>query len=77
MQRKDNMPDWVYWGLWGIRSRGAAMAYFVGSLVLSVVLIAGGLMYQMYILCLSPLVPLWYWLAIKWVDKHSSWEKGA
>ena len=73
MEQKDNMPAWAYWGLWGIRSRSAAMAFFVGTLILSVVIVPAAVIIKDYILCVIVLVPIWYWLSIKWVDKNSTW----
>lgn len=28
MQKQGGMPQWVYWGLWGINSRGTALGFF-------------------------------------------------
>ena len=75
MERQENMPSWVYWGLWSIRSRSTAMAYFDGSLVLSVVIVTAAVIVEYYILCAILVVPIWYWLSIKWVDNNSSWEQ--
>lgn len=74
MKRKENMPTWAYWGLWGINSRKAALGYFVGTLILSLVIIPFGIMIKDYTFLVFPVVPLWYWLALKWADKNAAWE---
>lgn len=74
MKKKENMPSWAYWGLWGINSRKVALGYFIVTLILSFVIIPVGILVQDYSLLVVPLVPLWYWLSLKWADKNSAWE---
>ena len=75
MEKKDNMPSWVYWGLLGIKTRQAALIFvwvcmLIGLICLPLAVIAkdvllGAIMFP---------VGLWYWAAIRWVDQNSSWE---
>lgn len=74
MKKKENMPSWAYWGLWGINSRKVALVFFIGTLILSLVLIPVGIMVNDYSFLAFPLVPLWYWLSLKWADNNSAWE---
>ena len=34
MKKKENMPSWAYWGLYGINSRKVCVRYFIASLIL-------------------------------------------
>lgn len=73
MQRKENMPEWVYWSLWGISTRSVAIGFFIAMLVLTTLFMLGGFIFKGYVLFLSILVPLWFRLAIRWVDKYAAW----
>lgn len=75
MEKTENMPPWVYWGLWGINSRKVALGFSIFTLIIFLCLIPIGIMIQDYVLIGFIFVPLWYWLAIRWVDKNSSWPK--
>lgn len=76
MERTDEMPEWVYLGLWGLNSRIAALSFmWICAVVGSVSLVATG-RYPMaqwgaYMLLAVP----WYWLSIRWVDQHGSWTR--
>lgn len=76
MKRKDNMPAWVYWGLWGIRTRRLAMLFVVFSMILSLIIVPSGVATQDFVLIAFAIVPLWYWLSVRWVDANSSWDSG-
>lgn len=87
MKREDNMPSWVFWGLWGISSRRVAMymAIVLGMLALAPIAV------MVYLVSLSVQLTLlnwfvfvgcfvfeiamlfWSWSAIKWVDNNSRW----
>ena len=73
MNKKDNMPSWVYWGLWGIKTKKVALAFAIISQVIALIVVLIGIYVEDFFLIAFILVPLWYWLAIKWVDKNSSW----
>ena len=74
MKKKENMPSWAYWGLWGINSRKAALAFVVVTAILSLIAIPIGIMIGDYTLLSIVLVPIWYWLSLKWADKNSAWN---
>ena len=78
MKRKDNMPLLVFWGLYGIKSRASAQGFMWLSVLLTLALVAHGILirkaFQPSALLLS-LAAAWYWYAINWVDKHASWDK--
>lgn len=74
MERTENMPKLVYWALKGIKARKVAMMYFKISAVLSLIVFAAALGAKDYHLVIIFLSPLWYWRAIKWVDKNGTWE---
>ncbi len=59
MKKKENMPSWAYWGLWGINSRKVALGYFIVTLILSFVIVPVGILVQDYSFLVVPLVPLW------------------
>lgn len=76
MEMKDDMPSWVYWGLWGIKTRKVAMLFVYISIVLTLAIVPVGIALNNYLFMAFILVPLWYWLSIKWVDRNSTWEMG-
>lgn len=76
MEMKDDMPSWVYWGLWGIKTRKVAMLFVYISIVLTLAIVPVGIALYNYLFMAFTLVPLWYWLSIKWVDRNSTWEMG-
>ncbi|HEY0070885.1 MAG TPA: hypothetical protein VGE04_13040 [Chloroflexia bacterium] len=61
----------------GLRSRGAAWAFFWISIVIAVGCIAYEFVYPSFfigaIALFVLLAALWYYLAIRWVDQHSRW----
>lgn len=75
MKKTENMPSWAYWGLWGINSRKVALGCFIGTLILSLVLVPVGIMIKDYSFLAFVFVPLWYWLSLKWADNNAAWEK--
>jgi hypothetical protein len=75
MKKVENMPSWVYWGLFGIDSRKVAMAFFIVCVVLTPVIIYLGIAQNKPILFSFPIIPAWYWFSLKWVDNNSTWDK--
>ncbi len=73
MKRTQNMPSWVYLGLWGIQSRRAALGYFIASLIVAIAIAVLSVLMQDYWLASIVLVPFWYWAAIKWGDNNALW----
>ena len=81
MDRKDNMPLWVFLGLVNLETRKAALLLVSCTLVFGLVFLPlpyllddwnrmdvvnwSGMMFA---------ITLWYWFSIRWVDKHSSWN---
>ena len=74
MKKKDGMPVYVYVALLGIKSRNIALRYLILSLFLSGLVIYWGISKNNYLIMLIILIPLWYWLSIKWVDNNSTWS---
>lgn len=62
-------PLWVAVGLWGLKTRAVAWAFFV----LSILVATGWMMYWSWSGAIIYLAAVWYFLAIRWVDKHSAW----
>lgn len=67
-------PSMVRIGLWGVRNRAMAWAFAGGSVLLAIVCFAlsskdprffGGVAFLF--------AALWYYLAIRWVDRHDQW----
>ena len=75
MKKKENMPSWVYWGLWGINSRKVLLRYFIVSLILSIVVIILAIIINSYSVLVFLLAPIWYWFSLKWADNNSAWEE--
>ncbi len=76
MKNTEGFPLMVTIGLLGINSRKVALAYFWFSNLLSLVSLVLGFMNPMFFIgTLFLMSSLWYWLCIKWVDRHSRWEK--
>ena len=75
MDRQDQMPALVYWGLYGLTSRRAAQGFMWGCFaggVVSVILAAPELRPSWGMALF--LASAWYWYAIRWVDTNSSWQ---
>jgi hypothetical protein len=61
-------------GLWGVPNRNAAWAFAGGSLVLALVCVALGFKDSRFFGGGTLLfAALWYYLSIRWVDKHNQW----
>lgn len=74
MKRMENMPLWVYWGLWTINSRKVAMMYLFLAVLLSFILVPYAFMIEKYYYFLVVVSPLWYWGSIKWADNNNAWN---
>ena len=70
-------PWWVQVGLWGVPGRAGAWAFFavagLSAVALPAIGIATGIV-AFYAGLLFLLAALWYWLCIRWVDEHGSWD---
>jgi hypothetical protein len=62
-------PLWVMVGLWGLGTRSVAWAF----VVLSILVATGAIIFWSWLGAMMYLAALWYWLAIRWVDKNDSW----
>jgi hypothetical protein len=75
IQVRESRPIWVRLGLFGISSRPLALAYLLVSLLLAV----GGVLWSLSDPRFFPaaaflLAFLWYWLCIRWMDRHDAWN---
>ena len=71
---RSDWPPMVRWGLMGLRSRGAAWAFFWLCIVIAAGCAAYGFVNPAFFLGVTLVLPaLWYYLAIRWVDQHSRW----
>ena len=75
---REHYPWWVKFSLWGVPGREAAWAF----VVLSIVAAAGSTAYAVtmgdrraFVGILFLLAALIYWLSIRWVDRHGSWQR--
>jgi hypothetical protein len=76
MKRKENMPVFVYWGLWGIKKRFVAMCFLWVSVIMGVVSVLLGFTYpRAFFGILLFLAAFWYGYAMRWVDKNSAWDE--
>jgi hypothetical protein len=62
-------------GLWGLSTRGAAWGFFWLSLVIAAGAVCYGFINPLgFIGGLAVFSALWYYLSIRWVDRHSRWS---
>lgn len=69
-------PLWVRIALWQIGTRGTAVAFMVGSLVLATAGVLIGLVSGPPVLLGFAAFygsAAWYWGAIRWVDSRAAW----
>jgi predicted transporter len=75
---RDCYPWWVKVGLWGLPNRAAVWAFVWLSVLAAVGCVAYAVWVghpRWYAGLLFLLAALMYWLAIRWVDRHGSWER--
>jgi hypothetical protein len=71
---RNKWPTMVWLGLWGLPNRVAAWAFFWLSLAIAAGCIAYGFVRPLaFVGALMVFAALWYYLAIRWVDRYSSW----
>ncbi|MGB5718976.1 MAG: hypothetical protein WBN81_18035 [Gammaproteobacteria bacterium] len=75
MERKENMPLWVFLGLLNIETRKGASILFWCSFAFALFCIplSWYLNDWWWFGIMLPVV-VWYGLSIKWVDRHSLWD---
>ena len=67
-------PIWVEVGLFGLSSRASAMAFFWLCVGLTLASLIGGFFFlPLFLGVMFGFSALWYWLAIRWVDKNDRW----
>ncbi len=76
---RDQWPWWVRFGVIGSHSRNALWAWAAASLVLGAIVVAYGLAADRLYYVVGgaiggPLAALMYWLTIRWIDRHGSWD---
>lgn len=71
-------PWWVRFGRWGTSGRAALWMWFAVSVALAVGCVAAGFVLGgRWFLGATFLLPAaWYWLTVRWVDRHGSWTGG-
>jgi hypothetical protein len=76
MERRDNMPLWVFLGLLNIESKKGALILVWACVAVSIICIPVSYYYDdwSYAGMMFAITP-WYWLSMRWVDKNSSWEQ--
>ena len=75
MQRKDNMPLWVFLGLMNVETRKGSMILFSACLACGILCIPLSWYLQDWSWAgLTLLCAAWYWLCIRWVDVNAAWE---
>ncbi len=88
MEKKDNMPLWVFLAFSSLNTRKAALILIWSSAVFTLYCIPWSLFFaeqgwvsKVFIIddwsWLAMMVPvvIWYWLSLKWIDKNAAWEK--
>lgn len=72
---RKSWPVMVRVGLWGLPNRAAAWAFVGLSIALAVGCVIYGLFDRRFFIGgILLLAALWYYLAIRWVDRHSRWS---
>ena len=73
---RSEYPLWVQASIWGVPGRGGLWAFVVFSLACAALLLVEGLRSGRFldIAVLMALAAMPYWLAIRWIDRHGSWE---
>jgi hypothetical protein len=67
-------PLWVKVGLWGVPGRAGAWAFAGLSLVLAAASVAYGFEDRRFFWGgLLVFAAVWYYLSIRWVDRHGRW----
>lgn len=73
---RSEYPLWVQASIWGVPGRGGLWAFVVFSLACAALLLVEGLRSGRFldIAALMAFAAMPYWLAIRWIDRHGSWE---
>jgi hypothetical protein len=89
MQKTDTTPMWVYLAFSSISTRKGAMILIWVSLVFTLYCLPWARLFSSHEVVrkifliedwswFAMMVPVlfWYWISLKWVDKHSGWAEG-
>ena len=75
MERKENMPLWVFLGLMTIETRKGAMILFWCSFAFALFCIPlSWYLNDWWWFGIMLPISIWYLLSIKWVDRHALWD---
>lgn len=87
MERKDNMPLWVFLAFSSINTRKGALILIWICIVFSLYCIPWPKYFadqewisKIFLIddwsWIAMMVPMtiWYWLSMRWIDKNSAWE---
>lgn len=76
MERSNSMPLWVFLGLMNVETRKGARILVYLMILVSVLSIPASLYYADWTWA-ATLLPmgLWYWLCLRWADKHAIWTQ--
>ncbi len=87
MEKKDNMPMWVFLAFSSINTRKGALILIWSCVLFTLYCVPWPLFFaepawvrQVFLIddweWLAMMVPmvLWYYLSLRWVDKHDEWE---
>lgn len=71
---QNDRPAWVKLALWGLPNRTAAVGFLWLSVALSAGCVAYGFVDRRYFIgAFMIIAALWYYLAIRWVDRQGHW----
>ncbi|HHM12898.1 MAG TPA: hypothetical protein ENJ16_05045 [Planctomycetaceae bacterium] len=72
---RSTWPLMVRLGLWGVRSRKSAWAFFWLSVAIAIACVAYGFVNPRFFAGgVMLLAAVWYLLAIRWVDTNGEWS---
>jgi hypothetical protein len=72
---RSQYPWWVKVSMWGVPGRWGLWAFFALSIVLAVGCVVYGFWDWRFFYGIAFLFSaLMYWLSIRWVDRHGSWN---
>jgi len=87
MEKTDNMPIWVYLAFSAITTRKGALWLIWTCVVFSAYCIPWALFFpgrdwvvQLFLIddwsWFAMMLPVifWYWLSLRWIDRHSGWH---
>ncbi len=87
MEKKDNMPLWVFLAFSSINTRKGALILIWSCVVFTLYCVPWSLLIvdqewikQVFLIddwsWLAMMVPmvLWYYLSLRWIDKNNAWE---